>query len=128
MHFPQDLFLRADQTAGHDPTAYAQLRAALRQRAQRALDGMLSDHVDALLAPTLGPAWTTDLVNGDHVLGGAMTLPALAGYPHLTVPMGRVAGLPVGLSFIGPARSEAQLLALGHAYEQHTHARRPPAL
>ena len=60
-------------------------------------------------------------------VGGALgQLPAVAGYPHLTVPMGRVRGLPVGLSFIGRAWSEAQLLALGYAYEQRAHARRPP--
>jgi amidase len=67
-------------------------------------------------------------VNGDHVRGGATTLPAIAGYPHVTVPMGLVEGLPVGLSFIGPAWSDAQLLRFAFAYEQRTNVRRPPQL
>ena len=77
-------------------------------------------------APTTGPAWTIDPLNGDHYGGSSTTLPAVAGYPHLTVPMGQVGGLPVGLSFIGPAWSEARLLNLGYAYEQATHRRVEP--
>ena len=91
------------------------------------IDKLLREHkLDALIAPTTGPAWTTDLVNGDHYLGAATTLPAVAGYPHLTVPMATLFGLPVGLSFIGPAWSEARLLSLGYAFEQRTRARKPP--
>jgi amidase len=128
-YFGQDLFEQAEATAQHDPAAYARLREENQKAAASALDHLLSEQqLDALIAPTLAPAWTTDLVNGDHVLGSATMLPAVAGYPHLTVPMGQVAGLPVGLSFIGPAWSEARLLALGYAYEQRTRARRPPAL
>ena len=75
----------------------------------------------------MGPAWTTDLVNGDHFLGGGVsTLPAVAGYPHVTVPMGAVEGLPVGLSFVGAAWSEGKLISYAYAFEQATHARRPP--
>lgn len=126
-YFGQDLFLRAEATANHDPVEYAKLRERNRKAAADGLDDLVSKHgLDALIAPTLSPAWTTDLVNGDHVLGGATLLPAVAGYPHLTVPMGQVSGLPVGLSFIGPAWSEAKLLALGHAYEQRTRLRRKP--
>lgn len=125
--FGQDLFTRAEQTANHDPAEYARLRDANRKAAADGLDAMLSKHsLDALIAPTSSPAWTSDLVNGDHILGSATVLPAVAGYPHLTVPMGQVSGLPVGLSFIGPAWSEAKLLALGYAYEQRTHFRRKP--
>jgi amidase len=89
---------------------------------------MLSKYgVIALVAPTLGPAGLIDPVLKDRYLGGgAGTLAAVAGYPHLTVPMGQVSGLPVGLSFIGPAWSEARLLSLGYAFEQATRARRPP--
>ena len=84
-------------------------------------------NVDALVAPTLGPAWTTDIVVGDHFVGGgASQLPAIAGYPHLTVPMGLVGGLPVGLSFIGEAWSEAKLLGFAYAYEQRANARVAP--
>ena len=127
--FPQDLFLEAEATAAHDPTAYAQLRQANRKAAASALDRMLDgEQLDALIAPTVSPAWPIDPVNGDHVLGSATMLPAVAGYPHLSVPMGQVAGLPVGLSFMGRAWSDGALLALGYAYEQHTHMRQKPRL
>jgi amidase len=82
--------------------------------------------LDAVVAPTTAPAWRTDVVDGDHDEGEAATVPAVAGYPHLTVPMGQVRGLPVGLSFMGRAWSEADLLALGYAYEQRTHLRAAP--
>ncbi len=88
---------------------------------------MLSENnVVALVAPTVGPAWSIDAVNGDHYLGAASTLPAVAGYPHLTVPMGFVQGLPVGISFIGTKWDDARILSLGYAYEQATRAIRPP--
>ena len=80
-----------------------------------------------MIAPTLGPAWTTDLVNGDHFLGGNVsTAPAVAGYPHVTVPMGAVEGLPVGLSFVGTAWSEGRLISYAYAFERAAQARRPP--
>jgi amidase len=126
-YFGQDLFERSEGTATHDQVAYARLRAGNRKAARDGIDALLKDHtLDALIAPTLGPAWTTDLVNGDHVTGSATTLAAVAGYPHLTVPMGQLRGLPVGLSFIGPAWSESTLLAMGHAFELKTRAARPP--
>jgi amidase len=81
----------------------------------------------ALVAPTLGPAWTTDIVNGDHFLGGGVSTPtAVAGYPHITVPMGMVHGLPVGLSFVASAWSEGKLIGYAYAFEQATHARIRP--
>ena len=80
------------------------------------------------MAPSNGPSWPTDLVSGDRYTGGNSSVAAVAGVPSLTVPMGEVAGLPVGLSFIGRAWSEARLLALGYAFEQATRARRAPAL
>ena len=79
-----------------------------------------------MIAPSAGPASRIDFATGDHTNGRSSGLPAIAGYPHLTVPMGQIQGLPVGLSFIGPAWSEALLLALGHAFEQAAQARRPP--
>jgi amidase len=78
------------------------------------------------VAPTGGPAWPTDLVNGDHFLGASSTPAAVAGYPNVTVPVGEVYGLPVGISFIGPAWSEARLVALAYGFEQATKHRRPP--
>ena len=87
--------------------------------------------LDALVAPTGGPAWLIDLVNGD---GGTATAPgpstvaAVAGYPHITVPMGYVGGLPVGVSFFGRVWSEPTLIRLAYAYEQATKHRHPPQL
>ena len=81
----------------------------------------------ALVAPTGGPAWPTDPVMGDRFLGSASTLAAVAGYPHLTVPMGFVHGLPVGLSIFGAKWDDARILSLGYAYEQQSRAFRAPA-
>jgi amidase len=75
----------------------------------------------------MGPAYLTDWVNGDAYGGSVTSPPAVAGYPHLTVPAGFVHGLPWGLSFIGPAWSEAKLLSYGDAFERATRARRSPA-
>jgi amidase len=128
--FGQDQFEKAEATGGIADDAYASaLTTAKAAAGPHGIDLMLAhDRLDALVAPTTGPAWKIDLIDGDHFGGGgAGGLAAIAGYPHLTVPMGLVKGLPVGLSFIGPAWSEARLLALGFAYEQRRHKRRPPA-
>jgi len=127
--FGQDLFEIAQATAGIDDPAYLEAKAkAHRYAGPEGIDAMLAKaDVVALIAPTLGPAWLIDPVLKDRSVGGGAGGPAaIAGYPHLTVPMGLVDGLPVGLSFIGPAWSEARLLALGYAFEQATPARRPP--
>jgi amidase len=88
---------------------------------------MKKHRLDALIAPTQGPVWLIDLVNGDAGGITSFTSPAaVAGYPHVTVPMGFVQGLPVGLSFVGGAWSEATLLKLAYAYEQASKARRKP--
>ena len=83
-------------------------------------------NLDALVAPTAGPAWVTDLIDGDHASGDSSSAPAVAGYPHITVPAGYVFGMPVGLSFFGRAWSEPTLLKLAYAFEQATKARKPP--
>jgi amidase len=126
--FGQDLFEKAEATLGLDDPDYLKARTASFQTAgPDGIDRLIAEHqLDALIAPSYGPAWRVDVAAGDHGWGRASRLPAIAGYPHLTVPMGQVRGLPVGLSFIGPAWSEAALLALGHAYEQAAQARRPP--
>jgi amidase len=119
--FGQELFEKARATLGLADPAYVEARAKGRRMAgPEGIDRLLSvHHVVALVAPTLGPAWLIDPVLKDHYLGGdAGQMAAVAGYPHLTVPMGRVRGLPVGLSIIGPAWSEATLLSLGYAFEQ----------
>ena len=88
---------------------------------------MLRRHkLDALIAPTGGPAWPTDWLNGDHFTGGYSTASAVAGYPHITVPAGYVFGLPFGISFFGAAYSEPKLIALAYAFEQATKVRRRP--
>ncbi|MGI8841438.1 MAG: amidase [Caulobacteraceae bacterium] len=127
--FGQEIFEAAEKTKGLADPVYLKALTIERQLAgAEGIDRMLEKNaVVALVAPTLAPAWVIDEVLGDHAVSGdAGQLAAVAGYPHLTVPMGEVSGLPVGLSFIGPAWSEARLLSLGYAFEQATHARRPP--
>ncbi|MBW3617973.1 MAG: amidase [Proteobacteria bacterium] len=119
--FGQELFIQSEATKGLNAPEYKKALATARRFAgPEGIDKLLREHkVDVLIAPTTGPAWLIDVVNGDQYTGGgASTLPAVAGYPHLTVPMGQVRGLPVGLSFIGPAWSDARVLGIGHAYEQ----------
>jgi len=126
--FGQQIFERAEATKGLDDPDYVKARAESQKAAgPDGIDKLIADHhLDALICPSYGPAWRTDVVTGDHDSGSSSSLPAIAGYPHLTVPMGQVRGMPVGLSFIGPAWSEDRLLALGYAYEQATHARKAP--
>lgn len=119
--FGQDTFEKAEKTTGLDDPAYRKARQASFDAAgPNGIDKLLKDYdVVALVGPTEAPAWKIDAVNGDQAAGGgAGNLAAISGYPHLTVPMGLVKGLPVGLSFIGPKWSEALLLSLGYAYEQ----------
>ena len=118
--FGQELFVKAAATHGlADPAYQAALATGHRLSREQGIDKMLADnHVVALVAPSGGPAWTVDLLTFDHDVGGASSLPAVAGYPHLTVPAAQIDGMPVGLSFIGPAWSELTLLRLGYAYEQ----------
>ena len=127
--FGQDLFDTAERTTGLADGAYVQARdTAKRLATVEGIDRLLKDNgVVALIAPTTSPAWMSDLINGDHFLGSASALPAVAGYPHLTVPAGASSGLPVGLSFIGPAWSEPTLLSLGYAFEQAVARSRAPA-
>jgi amidase len=126
--FGQELFEQAEATAGLDDPAYLKARAASRRLAgPEGIDRLIAESkLDALIAPSYGPAYRVDVVTGDHDSGASSTLPAVAGYPHLTVPMGFIRGLPVGISFIGQAWTEEPLLRLGAAYERATHARRVP--
>ena len=127
--FGQALFIKAQRTKGFADPAYIEARATnLRLAGPDGIDRLLKEHsVVALISPTQNPASVIDLVNGDAGFGpGDSSLPAIAGYPYITVPMGEVHGLPVGLSFIGPKWSEARLLGLAYSYEQATHAWRPP--
>jgi amidase len=131
-YFGQEI-MRTAQTKG--PLTDAKYRAELARnhrlsQAQGIDLTMTKYRLDALMAPTGGPAWLTDLVNGDGGTAsapGPSTVTSVAGYPHITVPMGFVHGLPVGLSFFGRAWSEATLIKLAYAYEQATRHRRPPS-
>ena len=130
-HFGQELMLAA-QAKGPltDQTYRSKLeRNHLLSRAQ-GIDGTMTQYrLDALVAPTGGPAWMIDLAKGNGAgasFPGPSTITAVAGYPHITVPMGFVRGLPVGLSFFGRAWSEPTLIKFAYAYEQATHHRRPP--
>jgi amidase len=127
-YFGQDTFLKAEEKGPLTTPAYREALATCRRLARaEGLDAILEKHtLDALVAPTGGPAWLTDLVDGDHYVGGNSTPAAVAGYPSLTVPMGFVFGLPVGLSFIGRPWSEGLLVRLASAFERATRHRRPP--
>jgi amidase len=126
--FGQESFEKAEKTKGYDDPEYIRALADSKRLAgPEGIDKILKDAgAVAIVAPTTGPAWTIDPLNGDNYGGSSTTLPAVAGYPHLTVPMGDVTGMPVGLSFIGPAWSEKLLLNLGYAYEQATMKRKAP--
>jgi amidase len=119
--FGQDLFEQAEKTKGLDDAEYKKARDyGIAYAGRNGIDRLLKAHkLDALIGPTVSAAWPIDAVHGDQYPGGGGGyLAALAGYPHLTVPMGQVKGLPVGLSFIGPKWSDARILSMGHAYEQ----------
>ncbi|MEH6697266.1 MAG: amidase [Brevundimonas sp.] len=126
--FGQDIFISAEATKGlDDPDYIAARERSFRLAGPEGIDSMMADHdVVVLIAPTTGPAWSIDVVNGDNYLGSASQLAAVAGYPHLTVPMGFVDGLPVGMSFIGGKWQDQQVLSFGYAFEQATQARRDP--
>ncbi len=127
-YFAQETFLKAE--ARGPLTSYEYLEALAKSRRLARTEGidatMDKYRLDALVAPTLGPACVTDLVNGDRWLGDASTAAAVAGYPHVTVPAGFVFGLPVGLSFFGRAWTEGTLIRMAYAFEQATKARTPP--
>jgi amidase len=119
--FGQEYFEMAEKTKGLDDPAYKKARKISFEAAgPNGIDRLLKQyHLVALVGPTTGPSWHIDAVNDDLFTdGGAGNLAAVAGYPHLTVPMALIRGLPVGLSFMGPKWSEAELLSLGFAYEQ----------
>jgi len=126
--FDQKLLEMAQEKGGLDSAEYKKALAAMLKAArQEGIDKLMDAHrLDALMAPTGAPAWKTDLVDGDHFLGGSSSLAAIAGYPSITVPMGFVDELPVGVSFFGRAWSEPLLLEIAYGYEQATRHRRAP--
>ena len=127
-YFGQELFEQAQAKGPLSDPAYLKARDKARRLARH--DGieaaLKAQHLDALVAPATSPAWLTDPINGDHFTGAGYAVAAVAGTPSMTVPMGDSHGLPFGIVFMGPAWSESRLIELGYAFEQLTHARKPP--
>lgn len=124
-YFNHDMFLKA-QAKG--PTTEKEYLDALAKNHQLArtegIDAVMDKYqLDAIVAPTGGPAWLTDLVTGDHFSGGSSNAAAVAGYPNINVTAGFISGLPVGISFFGRAWSEPTLIKMAYAFELATKAR-----
>jgi amidase len=129
-YFGQEIFEMAEAKGPLTTAAYRTALASCRRLSRTlGIDATMNKYrLDALVAPTGAPAWLIDLVNGDSYSGSSSTVPAVAGYPHITVPAGYEFGLPVGLSFFGRAWSEPTLFKLAYAYEQATRHRHAPLL
>ena len=127
-YFGQELFIQAQEKGPlTDPEYLEALETTLRLSREEGIDKVMDEHdLDALVAPTGGPAWKTDLLNGDPSGGESSSPAARAGYPNITVPAGNVRGLPIGISFFGRAWSEPRLLRIAYAFEQSAHARIVP--
>jgi amidase len=127
-YFGQELFEQAAEKGSLESPAYREALATCRRLSRdEGIDQALAKHsLDLLVAPTGGPAWLTDLINGDAITGSSSTPAAVAGYPSITVPAGTLQGLPIGLSFFGRAFSEQTLIAVAHDYERATRHRKKP--
>ena len=127
-YFGQDLFLKAQAKGPLTEKEYVEALAKNHQLARtEGIDALMDQYkLDAIVAPTGGPAWLTDLINGDHSAGGSSNAAAVAGYPNINVTAGFVSGLPVGISFFGRAWSEPTLIKLAYSYEQDTKGRQAP--
>jgi amidase len=127
-YFGQDFFIKAESRGSLTSKEYTDALAKCRRFSRKeGIDAAMKKYkLDALVAPTDSPAWMTDLVDGDHFLGGSSTAAAVAGYPSVTVPAGYFFGLPVGISFFGSAWSEPTLIKLAYAFEQATKFRKSP--
>jgi amidase len=126
--FGQELMVKAEAKGPLTDRAYrTALAKNLLMSRKQGIDAVMDKFkLDALVGPTGGPPWATDLINGDHFSGGCSTPPAVAGYPNINVPAGYIFGLPVGISFFGRAYSEPTLIRIAYAYEQATKHRRTP--
>ena len=127
-HFGQELFLAAEERGPLTSPKYREaLESTRRLSREEGIDAVLSAHrLDAIIAPTDGPPWLTDLITGDHRQRGSSTPAAVSGYPNITVPAGYVSGLPVGISFFAGAYGEPTLIKIAYAFEQATRHRKPP--
>ncbi|MFZ0454696.1 MAG: amidase [Ignavibacteriaceae bacterium] len=127
-YFKQELFVESEKKGPLTDKEYLDaLNTNHKLSREEGIDAVMDKYnLDALVSPTDSPAWLTDLVDGDHFLGGSSQLAAVAGYPHITVPAGFVFGLPIGISFYGRAWSESVLIKIAYGYEQASMARKPP--
>jgi amidase len=127
-NFDQKLLDLAQEKGSLDDQAYRDaLIKITKEYRERGIDKIMDEKkLDALILPTGSPAWKTDLVNGDHYLGGNSSIAAIPGYPSISVPMGFIGELPVGISFVGRAWSEPLLIEMAFGFEQGTKARKPP--
>jgi len=127
-YFDQKILERADKKADLESAEYKKMLSRMnRATREEGIDKVMnSEKLDALMAPTGSPAWKTDLILGDHFVGGSSSLAAISGYPAITVPMGFVDELPVGVTFFGRAWSEPILIEIAYSYEQGTKHRRTP--
>ncbi len=127
-YFDQKILELAEKKSGLESEEYKKaLALMLKSTREESIDKVMNEyHLDALIAPTGSPAWKTDLLLGDHFVGGSSSLAAISGYPAITVPMGFIDRLPVGLTFFGKAWSEPLLLEIAYGYEQGTKHRKPP--
>ncbi|MBD0257181.1 MAG: amidase [Cytophagales bacterium] len=129
-YFKQEILESSDKKGGLDQQEYRDALGKNLRVARGTIDRVMREHrLDAISGPSYGPSWCTDLVNGDHFSGYGLSTPAaVAGYPHITVPLGLVHGLPIGFSFFGRAYSEPELIRIAYAYEQASKNREAPKL
>jgi amidase len=127
-YFDQKLIEMAQEKGDLESAEYKEaLATMLKATREKGIDQLMNEHkLNAIMAPTGSPAWKTDLVNGDNFMGGSSSYAAIAGYPNITVPMGFIDELPVGVSFFGRAWSEPLLLEIAYGYEQGTKKRCAP--
>jgi amidase len=127
-YFDQEIFLEAREKGDLNSAEYLKaLENVLKSNGPEGIDKAMTKHrLDAIIAPTGSPAWPIDVINGDHFIGGSSSPAAQSGYPNITVPMGFIHGLPVGISFFAEAFSEPKLIGFAYAYEQATKHRKTP--